>query len=115
MITSSYKRFFTTLGNENRLKIVHFLAGNGPKNVSEIVAGTKLEQTAVSHNLKRLLSCEFVHLQPNGKERIYSINEETIKPLLVLMDKHVRKFCKRACEKCEHPEQHLPNLPISNV
>jgi DNA-binding transcriptional ArsR family regulator len=112
MISSSYKRFFSTLGNENRLKIIHFLADNGPKNVSEIVSRTKLEQTAVSHNLKRLLSCEFVHLQPNGKERVYSINEETIKPLLVLMDQHVKKFCKRACEKCEHPEQHLP---ISNV
>ena len=101
MMNNSYKRFFTTLGNESRLAIIHFLAQNGPKNVSEIVAGTKFEQTAVSHNLKRLLSCEFVHLQPNGKERVYSINKETIKPLLVLMDQHVRKFCKRACEKCK--------------
>jgi len=97
----SYKRFFTTLGNENRLKIIHFLADNGSKNVSEIVTGTELEQTAVSHNLKRLLSCEFVHLQPNGKERVYSINEETIKPLLVLMDQHVRKFCNKACVTCK--------------
>lgn len=103
----SYKRFFTTLGNENRLAIIHFLAKNGPQNVSQIVEGTNLEQTAVSHNLKRLLSCQFVHLRPNGKERVYSVNQETIKPLLVLMDKHVRKFCKRACEKCEYPETHL--------
>lgn len=100
MRNSSYKRFFTTLGNENRLKIVHFLGDKGPKSVSQIVAGTKLEQTAVSHNLKSLLSCQFVHIKPNGKERIYSINEETIKPLLALMDKHVNEFCKKVCGKC---------------
>lgn len=100
MINTSYKRFFTTLGNENRLKIIHFLAKNGPKNVSQIVKGVKLEQTAVSHNLKRLLSCQFVHLKQNGKERVYSLNDETIKPLLLLMDKHVERFCKRVCEEC---------------
>ncbi|MBI2040059.1 helix-turn-helix transcriptional regulator [Candidatus Microgenomates bacterium] len=100
MIDSSYDRFFTTLGNKNRLAIIHYLAKYGPKNVSQIVDATKLEQTAVSHNLKMLLSCQFVHLTPNGKRRVYSINEETIKPLLTLMDKHVSEFCKKTCDKC---------------
>lgn len=100
MMNTSYKRFFTTLGNENRLKIIHFLAKNGSENVSQIVKGTKLEQSAISHNLKRLLLCEFVHLKQNGKERVYFLNDETIKPLLALMDKHVEKFCKRVCKKC---------------
>lgn len=95
-----YERFFATLGNENRLAVIHYLAKKGPQNVSQIVEATKLEQTAVSHNLKMLLSCQFVHLKPNGKERVYSINEETIKPLLALMDKHVAKYCNRACGKC---------------
>ena len=101
MINYSYKRFFSTLSNENRLQIIHFLADKGPQSVSQIVTGTKLEQSAVSHNLKSLLSCQFVHLQPNGKERVYSLNQETIKPLLNLMDKHVNKFCNKACEKCK--------------
>lgn len=100
-----YKRFFTTLGNENRLKIIHYLANKGPQSVTQIVGGTKLEQSAVSHNLKRLLICQFVHIKPNGKERVYSINEETIKPLLTLMDKHVREFCQKACEKCEQEDK----------
>lgn len=107
MRDSSYEKFFATLGNENRLAIVHFLAKNGPQNVSQIVKGTKLEQTAVSHNLKRLLSCQFVHLRPNGKERVYFLNEETIRPLLTLIDKHVKKFCQGVCEMCEHPEAHV--------
>lgn len=100
MRNSSYKRFFTTLANINRLAIIHYLAREGRQNVSQIVKGTKLEQTAVSHNLKMLLSCQFVHIKPNGKERVYSINEKTIKPLLTLMDEHVERFCKKVCAKC---------------
>ncbi|MBI4239393.1 winged helix-turn-helix transcriptional regulator [Candidatus Uhrbacteria bacterium] len=83
------------MANENRLKIIHFLARSGPKKVSDIVKGTALEQTAVSHNLTRLLACHFVTLEQNGRERVYAINTETIKPLLSLMDSHVKRFCKR--------------------
>ena len=100
MIDLSHKRFFTTLGNENRLKIIHFLAKNGSKNVSQIVSGTRFEQSLLSHNLKTLLTCQFVHMKQNGKERVYSLNEDTIKPLLALMDKHVNEYCKKTCSKC---------------
>lgn len=96
----SYKTFFTTLGNPNRLKIIHFLAQHGPRKVQDIVRGTRLEQTAVSHNLQRLLTCQFVHLRRQGRERVYSINEKTIKPLLALLDKHVKKYCEKVCEFC---------------
>lgn len=93
MINKSYKRFFITLANKNRLKIIHFLQKQGSRNVSDIVEGTKLEQTLVSHNLKRLYECHFVEVQQNGKERVYSLNKTTIEPLLALMDKHVHTYC----------------------
>lgn len=99
MMKPSYKRFFKTLANENRLEIIKFLAKSGPKNVMQVVEGTGLEQSAVSHNLRRLLSCHFVEAEQNGRERIYKLNEETIKPLLELMDKHVNTYCAR-CKKC---------------
>ncbi|MBI2644806.1 helix-turn-helix transcriptional regulator [Candidatus Uhrbacteria bacterium] len=95
MIKESYKRFFRTLANEKRLIIIHFLARRGPHNVSSIVQGTRLEQTAVSHNLKRLLACHFVFFRQHGKKRIYTLNTKTIKPLLTLMDSHVNRFCTR--------------------
>lgn len=101
MMKLSYKRFFTTLGNENRLKIIHFLQESGSKNVSEIVEGTELEQTLVSHNLKRLLNCHFVEVEQNGKERVYSLKKDTIKPLLALMDKHVNSYCVN-CKADDH-------------
>lgn len=101
MMKLSYKRFFTTLGNENRLKIIHFLQNQGSKNVSGIVEGTELEQTLVSHNLKRLLNCHFVEVEQNGKERVYSLNKATIRPLLALMDKHVNSYCVN-CKDDDH-------------
>lgn len=101
MLNNSYKRFFTTLANENRLKIVHLLQDQGSNNVSGIVVGTKLEQTLVSHSLKRLLECHFVEVKQNGKERVYSLNDKTIKPLLALMDKHVSTHCVK-CERVDH-------------
>ncbi len=103
MINDSYETFFGTLANENRLVIIHFLAKNGPNTVSDIAKGTKLEQSMVSHNLKRLLNCQFVHLQPDGKERIYSVNNDTIAPLLKIIDKHIVNFCKQQCQECLEP------------
>ncbi len=89
----SYKRFFRTLANENRLKIIHYLQKNNSRNVSQIIKATMIEQTLVSHHLKRLSECRFVEVKQNGKERVYSLNKETIGPLLLLMDKHVNTYC----------------------
>ena len=101
MINKSYKRFFITLANKNRLKIIYLLQKQGSKNVSDIVEGTKLEQTLISHNLKRLLECHFVEVQQSGKERVYSLNKKTIQPLLALMDKHVSTYCIH-CKEDDH-------------
>lgn len=112
MMDLSYKRFFKTLGNENRLKIITLLATHGPTSVMQIVESTGLEQSAVSHNLHRLLSCHFVEVQPNGRERVYKVNEETIKPLLSLIDKHVQHYCAPcvACEKQSHSSMRLQTV-----
>ena len=101
MINKSYRRFFKTLANVNRLKIIYFLQKHGPKNVTDIVEGTKLEQTLVSHNLKRLHECHFVEVKQNGKKRVYSLNKKTIQPLLALMDRHVNTYCVN-CSDDDH-------------
>ena len=93
MKQSSYQRFFRALANDTRLRILHFLGENGTKCVREIVEGTGLRQSTVSVNLRHLLECRFVHLERMGKEHCYSLNVETIRPLLRLMDQHVRRHC----------------------
>lgn len=97
----SYKDFFSTLSGDSRLEILQYLMENGPRNVSEIASGTGQEQSAVSHNLKKLLICEFVHIDVQGKNRYYSLNDETIVPLLKLADQHIHKYCHDTeCREC---------------
>ena len=88
----AYKIFFGTLVSEQRLKIINLLR-KGKKNVSEIMKELKLDQTAVSHNLARLKQCGFVISEIGGKFRYYKLNEETIMPLMNLIDKHMGRYC----------------------
>ena len=97
MSKKPYELFFQTLANEQRLKIINLLR-KGPKNVSEICKSLNFNQTTVSHNLRRLKTCGFVFIKKNGKERIYSLNRETIKPLMDLIDKHTDRFCSHLCK-----------------
>lgn len=98
---TSFDDFFTVLGNKQRVKIIQYLNKEGSKRVSDISQRLEMEQSAVSHNMKRLLLCHFVEVKREGKERIYAVNEDTISPLLTLIDKHVRTYC---VDKCKHWE-----------
>lgn len=90
--SSVYNLFFGSLANPNRLQIIQILR-KGKKNVTSIVKETGFEQTMVSHNLKRLERCGMVFVEQIGKHRYYSVNQETIKPLMELIDKHTKKYC----------------------
>ena len=91
-IYGAYKIFFGTLVSEPRLKIINLLR-IGEANVSEIVEKLKLDQTSVSHDLKRLKDCGFVGAEIKGKFRYYKLNEKTVKPLMNLIDKHMSENC----------------------
>ncbi len=60
--------------------------------VSQICEQLGLEQTQVSHNLKCLTFCGLVAAVREGKSRIYSVNDETVDPLLRIVDKHLTKY-----------------------
>jgi len=98
MLKKPYELFFQTLANQQRLGIINLLR-RGPKNVTQICKELDFNQTTVSHNLRRLKTCSFVSVKKNSKERIYSLNKETIKPLMNIIDKHTNKFCKHLCCK----------------
>lgn len=97
MLKSTYKIFFGTLDNKRRLEIINLLRKK-PKNVTEISKALNMNQTTVSHNLARLKSCSFVSVKNNGKERIYSLNSKTIKPLMKLIDDHMNTYCEKFCK-----------------
>ena len=91
-VYDAYKIFFGTLVSESRLRIINLLR-KGKKNVSGIIESLKIDQTIISHDLSRLKKCGFVNVNINGKYREYSLNEETIKPLMTIIDKHMSKNC----------------------
>jgi|SRR6185312_12199953 len=97
MTYPSFDDFFLVLSNKQRVKILQFLSSEGPKSVSDISNKLKIEQSAVSHNVIRLLKCHFVEVEQQGKERIYAINNETIQPLFNLIQKHVEAYCVKGC------------------
>lgn len=94
LMQDSYDRFLRTLCNKPRFAIVQSLI-SGRKNVSQLTEELGIHQTSVSHALRRLLDCGFVNVERNGKERIYSVNDKTIKPLVNLMEKHIDNYCTR--------------------
>lgn len=66
-------------------------------NVTELTEKLPYKQSTISHNLKQLINCQFVRVQRKGLYRYYSLNKETIEPLLKIIDKHVNEFCKNLC------------------
>lgn len=87
-----YALFFQSLANQTRMQLLHLLAEKGGKNVSEICTESGLEQTLVSHNLRCLTFCGLVTSSRQGKSRVYSINEQTVLPLLKIVDDHLRNY-----------------------
>ena len=92
MISKSYKMFVRAMSNKTRLDIIKYLSNNGARNVSQICKDLGFEQSRVSHNLACLVECGFVEVKREGKQRIYSLNKETILPMVKLMDKHIKKY-----------------------
>lgn len=93
--------FFAVLSNKQRVRILQYLNETGASNVSSISKALEVEQSAVSHCMKRLLDCHFVEVEPQGKERLYRINNKTVKPLFKLIDQHVRSYCVKGCDHWE--------------
>lgn len=96
MKCKAYNVFFETISNKTRLAIVECLIETS-KSVTEICSCLDEEQSKISHSLKKLADCNFIDVKQEGKKRIYSLNKETIVPLMKLVDKHVHTFCKNEC------------------
>jgi DNA-binding transcriptional ArsR family regulator len=84
--------FFQALANQTRMRVLQLLSDRGGMNVSEICSELDLEQTHVSHNLKCLTFCGLVTPSRKGKSRIYSINEQTVIPLMKIVDDHLKNY-----------------------
>jgi len=84
---------FSTLANPTRLAIIEKL-DDGPMNVTELVDALGQEQSMVSHNLRPLVRCKLVRVKREGKQRVYSLNHETLDPIVKSVELHAEKFCE---------------------
>lgn len=69
------EKLLRVLGNSNRLRIVSILA-RGPLNVSEIAEALGLEQSNVSHHLRRLLDTGVVRRESRAGWAFYRLARE---------------------------------------
>lgn len=93
----SFYKFFMNFSNRTKSDIINLLR-DGPLNVKEITRKIGGEQSRISHSLRDLRKCHILNVRHEGKQRIYSLNEETVTPILEIVERHVRKNCLR-CEK----------------
>ncbi len=85
-------RFFTNLANPTRLAALEQLLQK-PMSVNDLAASLGQEQSMVSHNLKPLLECNLIAIKRQGKRHIYTVNEESIRPIFGAIENHAQKYC----------------------
>lgn len=61
--------------------------------VSELVEALGQEQSMISHNLRPLIRCHFVTRERQGKSNVYTLNHETMDPIIKAVEHHAQNFC----------------------
>ena len=90
---NKYYIFFGNLANPLKVEIISILKDK-EMSVLELAHELNVEQSKLSHALCSLKCCSIVQVRQDGKKRIYSLNKETILPMLKIIDKHEKEFCK---------------------
>lgn len=98
MKNAAYNNFFMNFSTKSKFDILMALR-DGPLSVTQIAKKVGDEQSAVSHNLLKMSGCRILNVRKDGKQRIYSLNEETVVPLLNIVEGHVKRCCLRGCGK----------------
>lgn len=96
MLSRAYNIIFETLANKNRIDVLESLMKDSGT-VSQLTKELKLDQTTISHNLRRLKVCGFVNDKRLGKNKVYSANKEAVIPLLNFINNHMNCYCKPLC------------------
>ena len=91
-LTQTCYHFFANLANPTRLAAIEQLMDK-PMSVNELAIALGQEQSMISHNLKPLLECNLINIHKEGKKHIYTVNVETISPILEAIEMHALRFC----------------------
>ena len=92
-VESNYHVFFGLFGNRLKVGIISALRREH-MGVNELSKKLGEESSKISHALLVLNKCHIVEAEQKGKNRVYSLNKDTMVPLMRLVDRHVEKHCK---------------------
>ena len=82
---------FKTLGDPTRIKILSLLTKTEEMRVYDIADSLTMGQSAISHQLRVLRSARLVKFRRDGKEVLYSIDDD-----------HVMKLLGQGLERVQH-------------
>ncbi len=106
---------FNAIAEPRRRQILSLLAG-GERNVNEVVAALDLAQPQVSKHLRVLKEVGVVNMRGSGRQRIYSVNGEHLKPVhdwVQTFEKfwkhHLQSIKRRAEEKMKERDSDSDN------
>ena len=99
MECENYNVFFSHLANKFKNDIILALREK-EMNVTELSKELDAEQSKLSHALTALKFCKVVNVRQDKKERFYSLNNQTIVPMLKLIDKHATIHCTQTGCTC---------------
>ena len=81
----AFAKFFKALSDPNRLMIVDMLSC-GELCACVILEKFNITQPTLSHHMKNLCDCDLVNGRKDGKWTYYSLNDETIEKLKLLLE-----------------------------
>ena len=81
---------FKTLGDPTRIKILSLLTKTDEMRVYDIADSLTMGQSAISHQLRVLRSARLVKFRRDGKEVLYSIDDDHVMKLLGQGLEHVQ-------------------------
>jgi DNA-binding transcriptional ArsR family regulator len=110
MKNNKYHFFFGNLSNPLKIDVISALKKKN-MSVSELIQELRVEQSKLSHALASLRRCHIVEVKRKGKKRIYSLNKKTILPILKILDKHEKKYCKKCCYNLNEGKKNEKNIP----
>ena len=103
---------FTAIAEPKRRLLVEKLIGN-ELSVNQVVELTNWKQPMVSKHLKVLKSVGLVSEQKSGRERLYKVNAEQLKPIQLWV-KQFEKHWNTQFEQLDNYLTHLQETDTSN-
>src|SRR5688500_13775225 len=85
---------FNAVAESRRRQILDVLAG-GERPVNDLVEQLGLAQPLVSKHLRELRECGLVDVRDEGRQRIYRLNCESLKPIHDWVKKYERSWNER--------------------